>query len=78
MPAEHDLASIQAAWSARDHREFVGCRAAYITNAARQFSLLAFARAAGAPHLLDIGCGALGGGPMFLVSLLPERSFGIE
>jgi len=78
MPAEHDVAWIQAVRNARDHREFVGPRAEHDVNAALQFSLLTLLGLREHHTLLDVGCGALRAGRMFLVYLLPERYFGIE
>lgn len=78
MPAEHDVAWIQAVRNARDHREFVGPRAEYDVNAALQFSLLTLLGLREHHTILDVGCGALRAGRLFLMYLLPERYFGIE
>lgn len=68
----------EAIRSARDHREFVGPADEYDVNAAMQFSLLTYLGLRESHTLLDIGCGSLRGGRLFIVYLLPARYFGIE
>lgn len=62
----------------RDHREFVGPASEYDVNAAMQFNLLTFLGLREFHTLLDIGCGSLRGGRLFIVYLRPGHYFGIE
>lgn len=64
--------------AAHDHREFVGPANEYDVNAAMQFNLLTFLGLREFHTLLDIGCGSLRGGRLFIVYLLPGHYFGIE
>lgn len=61
-----------------NHREFVGPTNEYDLNAAMQFNLLTFLGLREFHTLLDVGCGSLRGGRLFIVYLLPGRYFGIE
>lgn len=64
--------------AAGDHREFVGPTAEYDVNAATQFNLLTFLGLREYHTLLDIGCGSLRGGRLFIVYLLPGHYYGLE
>jgi SAM-dependent methyltransferase len=64
--------------AAGDHREFVGPSAEYDVNAATQFNLLTFLGLREYHTLLDIGCGSLRGGRLFIVYLLPGHYYGLE
>ncbi len=61
-----------------DHREFVGPTHEYDLNAAIQFNLLTFLGLREYHTLLDIGCGSLRGGRLFIVYLLQGGYFGVE
>ncbi len=60
------------------YRAFVGPPDTFDTSGAVQFSLLAFLGLRQHHYLLDIGCGSLRGGRLFIPYLLPGRYFGIE
>ena len=61
-----------------DHREFVGPADEYDVNTATQFNLLTFLGFREFHNLLDIGCGSLRAGRLFIVYLRPGHYFGIE
>jgi SAM-dependent methyltransferase len=63
---------------ARHYRAFVGPPRRYDLIAALQFNLLTLLGLREEHFLLDIGCGSLRGGRLFIPYLLPERYFGIE
>lgn len=60
------------------YRAFVGCAGAYDLLGALQFNLLTIAGLREEHRLLDIGCGSLRAGRLFIPYLLPERYFGVE
>lgn len=63
---------------ARHYRSFVGPPDRYDLVAAMQFNLLTFLGLRENHFLLDIGCGSLRAGRLFIPYLLPGRYFGIE
>src|SRR5262249_7917443 len=63
---------------ARDYRSFVGPAHLYDVMAATQFTLLIHLGLREHHHLLDIGCGSLRGGRLFIPYLLPGHYCGIE
>jgi SAM-dependent methyltransferase len=63
---------------AHHHRAFIGPPGAYDVVAHMQFNLLTLLGLREEHYLLDIGCGSLRGGRLFIVYLLPGRYFGIE
>lgn len=60
------------------HRSFVGPPNRYDIQAAKQFNLLTFLGLRQNHFLLDIGCGSLRAGRLFIPYLFPGRYFGIE
>ena len=70
---DHDRA-IQASY----YRSHVGPPERYDLIGAMQFNLMTFLGLRETHYLLDIGCGSLRGGRLFIPYLLPERYFGIE
>lgn len=62
----------------RHYRAFVGPGETYDAMSAIQFNLLTFLGLREGHFLLDIGCGSLRGGRLFIPYLLPGRYFGIE
>ncbi|MBW3564838.1 MAG: class I SAM-dependent methyltransferase [Acidobacteria bacterium] len=62
----------------RHYRAFVGDTQTYDIFSHMQFSLMTLLGLRQEHTLLDIGCGSLRAGKLFLVYLLPERYFGIE
>ncbi len=60
------------------HRAYVAPTYKYDVAAASQFNLLTLLGLREDHALLDIGCGALRAGRLFLVYLQPERYFGVE
>lgn len=76
--AENNDGWVQKIRTTQDHREFVGPSEEYDVSAAVQFNLLTFLGLRENHNLLDIGCGALRGGRLFIIYLLPEHYFGIE
>lgn len=63
---------------AKHYRAWVGPTANYDRVSALQFNLLTFLGLREDHYLLDIGCGSLRGGKLFIPYLLPEHYFGIE
>jgi SAM-dependent methyltransferase len=61
-----------------EHRSYVGPAERYDLVGAMQFSLLTAIGLREHHTLLDVGCGSLRGGRLFLAYLLPDRYFGIE
>ena len=62
-----------------DHyRGFIGATQTYDIFSHMQFSLMTLLGMRQEHTLLDIGCGSLRAGKLFMVYLLPERYFGIE
>jgi hypothetical protein len=62
----------------RHYRAFVGPAEKYDLASAMQFNLLTFLGLREFHSLLDIGCGSLRGGKLFIPYLLPGRYFGTE
>jgi SAM-dependent methyltransferase len=62
----------------RSYRAWVGPPQSYDLVAAMQFTLLCRLGLREHHYLLDIGCGSLRGGRLFIPYLLPGRYFGIE
>ncbi len=63
---------------AEDYRAFVGPEDGYDRMSAMQFNLLTFLGLREDHYLLDIGCGSLRAGRLFIPYLKPGRYFGIE
>ena len=63
---------------ARHHRAWVGAAEGYDISAALQFNILTFLGLRQDHNLLDIGCGSLRGGRLFMTYLEAERYCGIE
>lgn len=76
--AQHSPATAGPAAGSRDHRAFVGPVDAYDRVSALQFGLLTALGLREHHTLLDIGCGSLRGGRLFIPYLLPGRYYGIE
>jgi hypothetical protein len=62
----------------RHYRAFVGDTQTYDVFSHMQFSLMTLLGLREGNTLLDIGCGSLRAGKLFLIYLLPDRYFGIE
>lgn len=62
----------------RDYRAFVGSPQTYDLISALQFNLLTLLGLREGSFFLDIGCGSLRGGRLFITYLLPGRYFGVE
>lgn len=62
----------------KHYRGFIGPPDRYDLVSAMQFNLLTFLGLREHHKLLDIGCGSLRGGRLFIVYLLADRYFGIE
>ena len=60
----------------KDYKSYVGTN--YDLSSATQFNLLTLLGLREHHYLLDIGCGSLRGGKLFIPYLLPERYCGIE
>lgn len=60
------------------YRAYIGSGEVYDLVGAIQFSILTFLGLREHHFLLDIGCGSLRGGKLFIPYLLPGRYFGIE
>jgi hypothetical protein len=63
---------------ARHYRAFVGDTQTYDIFSHMQFSLMTLLGLRQEHTLLDVGCGSLRAGKLFLMYLLPDRYFGIE
>jgi hypothetical protein len=63
---------------ARHYRAFIGATQTYDIFSHMQFSLMTLLGLRQEHTLLDIGCGSLRAGKLFLMYLLPDRYFGIE
>lgn len=61
-----------------DYRSYVGPEVRYDLVAAAQFVILTYLGLREYHTLLDIGCGSLRGGKLFIPYLLPEKYFGVE
>jgi len=62
----------------RHYRAFVGGPALYDVNGAAQFSMMTALGLRESHTLLDIGCGSLSAGRLFIPYLAPDRYCGIE
>ena len=62
----------------RDYRAFVGSPQTYDAMSALQFNLLTLLGLRDHSSFLDIGCGSLRGGRLFITYLLPGRYCGVE
>jgi hypothetical protein len=71
LGADHPIGS-------HHYRAFVGPPQKYDLVAANQFNLLTSLGLREHHYFLDIGCGSLRGGRLFIPYLLPNRYFGIE
>ncbi len=60
------------------YRAFIGLTDRYDLTSAMQFNLLTFVGLREQHFLLDIGCGSLRAGRLFMAYLLPGRYFGVE
>jgi hypothetical protein len=78
MSSHHTDPGEGASPGARQYRAFIGATQTYDVFSHMQFSLMTLLGLRQEHTLLDIGCGSLRAGKLFLVYLLPERYFGIE
>ena len=78
MSAQNTDTGEGVAPGARHYRAFIGATQTYDIFAHMQFSLMTLLGLRQEHTLLDIGCGSLRAGKLFLVYLLPDRYFGIE
>ena len=62
----------------RDYQSFVGPKDLYDIIGAMQFNLLTFLGLRADHYLLDIGCGSLRAGRLFIPYLLPGHYYGLE
>jgi hypothetical protein len=69
---------IEEVIGSKHYRAFVGPPEKYDTISAHQFNLLTSKGLREHHYLLDIGCGSLRSGRLFIPYLLPKRYFGIE
>jgi SAM-dependent methyltransferase len=76
--AESGDPAAEGADDAPRYRSWVGPPRKYDRVAAMQFNLLTYLGLREHHFLLDIGCGSLRGGRLFIPYLLPGRYFGIE
>ena len=63
---------------AGSHRRFVGPGDVYDVSGANQFNLLTMLGLRGTHRVLDIGCGSLRAGRLFIAYLEPGHYFGVE
>jgi hypothetical protein len=73
-----DLKRLNLPTGSHHHRAFVGPPEKYDIVSAMQFNLLTFLGLREDHYLLDIGCGSLRGGRLFMVYLLSGHYFGME
>lgn len=80
MPPDHheDPYGRELAIGSHHYRAFVGPPNKYDIVSAMQFNLLTALGLREHHYLLDVGCGSLRGGRLFIPYLLPDRYFGIE
>lgn len=76
--SEKDKLGIELPVGSHHYRAFVGSSWLYDFVAAMQFNLLTALGLREYHYLLDIGCGSLRAGRLFMPYLLPGRYFGIE
>jgi SAM-dependent methyltransferase len=72
------IASATTRGSAEDYRSHVGPADSYDRMSAMQFNLLTYLGLRESHYLLDLGCGSLRAGRLFIPYLLSGRYFGIE
>jgi len=75
---EEDRPGIGLAAGSRHYRAYVGPPETYDLVSAMQFNVLTAIGLREYHYLLDIGCGSLRGGKLFIPYLLPGHYFGIE
>src|SRR5687767_12377952 len=79
QPNTTGVATPVQGWApAPDHRMFVGPPDKYDLVAAMQFNILTLLGLREHHFLLDVGCGSLRAGRLFIPYLLPDRYYGIE
>jgi hypothetical protein len=78
MPSQSPDIGETARPGAHHYRAFVGDTQTYDIFSHMQFSLMTLLGLRQDHTLLDIGCGSLRAGKLFIMYLLPERYFGIE
>jgi len=78
MPANSPDTGEHAPPGGHHYRAFVGATQTYDMFSHMQFSLMTLLGLRQEHTLLDVGCGSLRGGKLFVVYLLPDRYFGIE
>jgi hypothetical protein len=78
MPAAVPDTGLEQGPGSRHYRAWVGAPQTYDLFSHMQFSLMTLLGLRQDHALLDIGCGSLRGGKLFLVYLLPDRYHGIE
>lgn len=78
MPAQAPEPGLGLAPGSHHYRAWVGATETYDLFSHMQFSLMTLLGLRQDHALLDIGCGSLRGGKLFIVYLLPGRYFGIE
>jgi hypothetical protein len=76
--SEKDELGIELPVGSRHYRAFIGSSWLYDLVAAMQFNLLTALGLREYHYLLDIGCGSLRAGRLFIPYLLPNRYFGVE
>lgn len=76
--AVHDTLGLDLAPGSPHYRAYVGPPSGWDVVAAMQFNLLTSLGLREYHRLLDIGCGSLRGGRLFIPYLLPGNYFGIE
>jgi hypothetical protein len=74
LPSQDNDHTIQSSY----YRSHVGPPERYDLIGAMQFNLLTFLGLRETHYLLDIGCGSLRGGRLFIPYLLPGRYYGVE
>jgi len=78
MPSQFPDIGENARPGSHHYRAFIGDTQTYDIFAHMQFSLMTLLGLRQEHTLLDIGCGSLRAGKLFLIYLLPDRYFGIE
>ena len=78
MPSQFPDIGENARPGSHHYRAFIGDTQTYDIFAHMQFSLMTLLGLRQEHTLLDIGCGSLRAGKLFLMYLLPDRYFGIE
>lgn len=75
---ERDIVGLDQEVGTKHYRAFVGPTHRYDLSSSNQFVLAVLLGLRESDYLLDIGCGSLRGGKLFIPYLLPGRYFGIE